>query len=243
MENELTFTFWAVMSLAVVTAIGHTLAGPDHYLPFIALSKSRKWSMSKTMMWSFLCGVGHIVSAVALAFLFYFGSRWLPESHREFIDEHRGDIAAWLLVAVGAAYALWGGFAVWRERPHKHVHTHEGGEEHAHTHRHSCAGHRHWHERPQTAALLPWIIFIIFAFGPCEALWPLLLVAASVGTTCLMLAVFLFSATTILTMMLAVWLGVKGMRFVKVPFLERYSHVIAGLVILACGLAILFLGL
>jgi len=182
MEKE--FTFFAVMVFAVVTAFGHTLAGPDHYLPFIALAKCRNWNMAKTMMWTFVCGIGHILSALALALAFYYLSHWLSEEYRDYVETYRGLIAAWLLVIFGVVYTLWGGFTAWRERPHKHVHRHESGEEHVHTHRHSCIGHRHWHERPNTTRILPWILFIIFAFGPCEALWPLLLMATTVSATC-----------------------------------------------------------
>jgi len=38
----------------------HTLLGPDHYLPFILLSKSRNWSTVKTMFITVLCGLGHV---------------------------------------------------------------------------------------------------------------------------------------------------------------------------------------
>ena len=158
-------------------------------------------------------------------------------------EEYRGSVAAWLLIAFGAVYAVWGLHAAFRNKLHEHVHEHEDGSQHSHAHRHSCIGHRHWHERPDNAKLIPWIIFIIFAFGPCEALWPLLAATAVVGTTYLVVATVVFSVVTIATMMAAVWLGVHGVRLVKFDFLERYIHVIAGLTIALCGIAIAFWGL
>jgi len=44
----------------------HTIFGPDHYLPFIVMSKARKWSMPKTLFITLVCGIGHIASSVIL---------------------------------------------------------------------------------------------------------------------------------------------------------------------------------
>ena len=51
---------------AITVASLHTLTGPDHYLPFIALSKSRNWSVSKAIGWTIICGSGHVLSSVLL---------------------------------------------------------------------------------------------------------------------------------------------------------------------------------
>src|ERR1043165_1741674 len=58
------------ISILIVTAITisflHTVAGPDHYLPFVALSKARGWSVSRTVFWTIVCGCGHVWSSVLL---------------------------------------------------------------------------------------------------------------------------------------------------------------------------------
>ena len=236
-------TFWGVVGVAAIAAVVHTLIGPDHYLPFIALAKSRGWNMTKTMFWTFICGVGHIATALLLAVGFLLLGEWLTKEHFELIDEHRGTVAAWLLIALGAAYAVWGLRAALRTKPHTHTHTHENGETHTHKHSNSCVGHRHWHERPDTAKVLPWILFIIFAFGPCEAIWPMLAAATIVGKACLIASTIVFAAVTILTMMLTVGLALRGIQLLNFGTFERYAHVIAGLTILLCGIAIAFLGL
>ena len=237
------FVFWSVVTAAAVAGFVHTLAGPDHYLPFIALARVRGWSMVRTMGWTFVCGIGHIASALLIAGIFYFFAQWLSKEHYDTFQEYRNSVAAWLLIALGTGYAIWGLHAAFRNKLHEHVHEHEDGNRHAHVHRHSCVGHRHWHERPDNAKIIPWIIFIILAFGPCEALWPLLVAATVVGTTCLVVSTIVFSVVTVATMMVAVWLGVHGARLVRFGFLERYVHVIAGLAIALCGIAIAFFGL
>src|SRR3990172_6947200 len=51
---------------AAVIGLVHTLLGPDHYLPFIVISKSGQWSLKKTATVTLLCGVGHVLGSVAL---------------------------------------------------------------------------------------------------------------------------------------------------------------------------------
>ena len=50
--------------IATAASIGfiHTLIGPDHYLPFIMMSKARGWSVAKTLWITLACGVGHLLS-------------------------------------------------------------------------------------------------------------------------------------------------------------------------------------
>ncbi|HEV7621501.1 MAG TPA: hypothetical protein VGO09_07205, partial [Flavisolibacter sp.] len=61
------------LKILILTAISisflHTLSGPDHYLPFVALSRARRWSLSKTIGWTIVCGCGHVWSSVLLGLL------------------------------------------------------------------------------------------------------------------------------------------------------------------------------
>ena len=44
-----------LLLLATALSLGfvHTLAGPDHYIPFMAMSKTRRWSLPKTLWITF----------------------------------------------------------------------------------------------------------------------------------------------------------------------------------------------
>jgi hypothetical protein len=54
---------------AAAIAFVHTILGPDHYLPFVAMAKARQWSMSKTLRITLMCGTGHLAGSVTLAAL------------------------------------------------------------------------------------------------------------------------------------------------------------------------------
>ena len=60
---------YPLMFTAVSLGFIHTLLGPDHYLPFVALSKSNNWSFKKTLWISGVCGIGHCFSSVLIGFL------------------------------------------------------------------------------------------------------------------------------------------------------------------------------
>jgi len=226
---------------AVSLGFLHTLVGPDHYVPFTAISKARNWSLTKTMGITFLCGVGHILSSVVLGFIgIAFG---IAVTKLEFIESQRGEIAAWLLIAFGFLYMVWGIRKAVLKKPHAHLHVHDGGEIHRHLHIHR-EGHAHLHTRKEEPNLTPWILFAIFVFGPCEPLIPLVMYSAARGS---LAAVFwvtaAFSAVTIATMMTLVALTRWGIQLFSLKLFERYTHAMAGGTILCCGLAIRFLGL
>lgn len=56
--------------ISIAVGFSHTLLGPDHYLPFIVLSRACGWSYRKTFRITFVCGLGHILTAVVLGYLF-----------------------------------------------------------------------------------------------------------------------------------------------------------------------------
>ena len=59
-------TIIALAGLAATIGPGHTLMGPDHYVPFIVMSRARKWWMLKTVWITILCGLGHVGSSIVL---------------------------------------------------------------------------------------------------------------------------------------------------------------------------------
>ncbi len=116
--GALTFT-------AAFIGLFHTATGPDHFLPFIALSRAGDWSLGKTMLVTTACGIGHVLSSVLLAL----AGLALGTAAAELvsIEQFRGNVAGWLLVGVGLAYMIWGLRRAWRNRPHAHVHAHADG--------------------------------------------------------------------------------------------------------------------
>ncbi len=231
--------------LVTAASIGflHTLFGPDHYLPFIVMSWARKWSAARTALITGLCALGHIGSSVVLGLVGV--SLGLAVERLTGAESLRGQIAAWLFIAFGLAYTIWGIRHIYRSRPHQHAHVHLEDAEHSHVHPHRHFGeHSHVHDVQSFQSLTPWILFTIFVFGPCEPLIPILMYPAAKGSLFdLLLVTAVFGLVTTGTMLAAVFLGKAGVDFLPLQNVQRYSHALAGAAILLCGLAIQFLGL
>ncbi len=238
MLHEITVLALTAASLGFV----HTILGPDHYIPFIAMARAGKWSTIKTTLITIACGAGHVLSTVLLGAVGIVMG--IAVGELEFIESARGEIAVWLLIGFGFMYLLWGLKKAYRNKPHTHYHTHSDGAVHVHKHVHH-SDHSHVHEKENNGkSLTPWILFTIFIFGPCEVLIPMLMYPAAIESTIgMVVIVTVFGITTISTMLAIVLITLYGIRYVRLGKLERYTHALAGAMILLSGAAIAVLGL
>ena len=222
-------------------AVTHTLLGPDHYLPFVMMAHGGRWSRAKTARVTALCGLGHVASSLMLGALGVLAG--MAVHQMQGWESARGDWAAWGLVGLGVAYALWGLRRAIREGqglvPHSHgfVHVHRHGD-HAHAHPHGADPGR------VRSRMSFWALFALFVLGPCEPLIPLFVMPASRGRWELAAGLaLLFTVLTVACMVAAVLAMQSGLMRLPLQGLERWAHVMAGGVIAASGLAIVLLGL
>lgn len=240
MESDLNLLVTTAASIGLL----HTLLGPDHYLPFVAMAQAREWSRARMVWITVLCGIGHVVGSVLIGLLgVWLG--WQIGSMERF-ESARGAWAAWGLIAFGLAYGVWGVRRALRNRPHSHRHTHADGTVHDHGHTHHD-GHAHPHPTAGGSgarSITPWALFTIFVLGPCEPLIPLLMVpAARHSWWGLGMVTLVFGIVTITTMVVVAVALLHGARMFRLPTLERWSHALAGLALFACGGAMQWLGL
>ncbi|MBF0385170.1 MAG: sulfite exporter TauE/SafE family protein [Candidatus Omnitrophica bacterium] len=219
----------------------HTLFGPDHYVPFIVMAKTRRWSYLKTILVTVLCGIGHVGSSVVLGLLGV--ALGIAVEKLEIFESIRGDWAAWALIAFGLAYFIYGIRQAIINQPHAHNHFHSDGHPHDHEHNHH-GEHAHLHDLKGIAHPVTWSLFVIFVFGPCEPLIPILMYPAAKHSLLGMAAVtIVFSLFTVGTMLSIVLMGTFGVKLLSFKRIEKFSHAIAGFTIFLCGCAIKFLGL
>ncbi len=204
------------MEALILSAIGvglvHSLA-PDHWLPFASLAQAQGWSRKKLLVVSFLAGLGHVGSSFVLGVLGIVLGMGLV--HLEGIESFRGNVAGFLLIGFGVAYALWG---------LKHIRDH----------------HLHFHKGEIVTF---WTLMAIFVFGPCEPLIPLMFLAVQHGWSGIWLTTTAFSVTTVFMVVAQSMLAFMGLNLLPQRALEKWSHVMAGGVIALTGLAVMFLGI
>ena len=231
-----------LLGTAVSIGFLHTLIGVDHSLPFIAIGKARGWTLAKTLGLTAICGVGHLVGSVVLGFVGI--GLGVALEKLTFIESMRGEITSWLIIGFGIAYAAWSLLKVKKNQRHTHAHVHADGTVHTHEHdHHNQHAHAHTHNTP-SGAITAWSLFIIFVFGPCEALIPMLMApAAEHNWLWVALVAGAFGITTVATMMGVVAVGFLGLSLPAMKGLEKYSNVAAGSAIAMSGLAIQVLGI
>lgn len=212
---------------AAIIGLGHTLAGPDHYVPLIVMSKARNWSLQKTLWITLFCGVGHVIGSVALGLIG--ASLGIALGKLEMLEAWRGNLAAQLLIAFGFTYCVWGMHHAIKRKTHTHRYLDKEGLIHEHEHPHEKSGR----------TITPWVLFAIFVLGPCEPLIPLIMYpVAKHSFSGMLLVAGVFAFITIGTMMSVVLASSWGLRFVRLGTLERFSHALAGAAICSSGLAI-----
>lgn len=228
------------ISYLIITAITisclHTLTGPDHYIPFIALSRSKSWSVNRTIFWTVICGIGHVGSSVILgligvAFGWSFGKiSWL--------ENVRGGISSWAMLMLGIAFTTYAIVQLRKKNLHKHFDVNNDGSLYVYEHDHQTVIYPQ-----QKRKVTPWVMFIVFVLGPCEPLIPLLsFPAAKHSLLDITVLISVFTFFTLLTMVVMVLLGYYGISLFKTKKLERYVNVLAGLTVVVCGAGMLFLG-
>jgi hypothetical protein len=239
----MTSEFVALCLTAVCVGVVHTAAGPDHSIPFVAMARAGGWSAAKTFWVTAACGLGHVAGSAVLGIVgLTVGSMVLGG---ETLEALRGDIASSMLIGLGMAYFAWGviraadAHAAGRSRgrftghshgPFPHVHAIAGG--------HDPGGHDHG---PTVGSWTPWMLFLIFIFGPSEPLVPLLMVPASrSGPVAVAAVVTAFACATVATMTVSVMLMRYGTSLVPGLLIGRFDQAVAGLAMLACGVLVKF---
>jgi len=232
---------------AAIIGVTHTAAGPDHYLPFLAMARIGRWSTSKLTWVTLLCGMGHVLSSAVIGLIGIALGVGLDLLDR--IESARGQLAGWLLVGFGVAYLLWGIRHAIRNRPHTHLHVHDDGTVHSHPHVHQ-GEHLHLHahapktnldQSPNKAeSMTPWVLFTIFLFGPCEMLIPMVMLPAARGDAGgVVWVTAIFGAATLATMTTIVVAAHRGIGLVRLGRWQRYDRVLAGTVVLGCGVLVM----
>ena len=234
--NETTMT--SLISLAVFLGLMHSVMGPDHYIPFLAMARAGRWSIVRTLAVVGFCGLGHVLSSVIIGLIGVVLG--MAVGRIESIESFREDIAGWLLIFFGVAFTIYGIRQMKLNRPHSHHFPKIPAIEHIHDHDELGGGdecHDHKQDSCETYKVTIWALFLIFVFCPSGPLIPQLMYPAAKGdfSTVIVVAAS-YSVTTILTMMILVAAGYYGLK--KLPPLERYTNIAAGIAIIITGILV-----
>lgn len=230
-----------VAGSALVGAV-HALL-PDHWIPYVVLSRAKGWDLPRTLSSVVAGGVAHLGSTAVLGVaIAYAGVEALQRVGP--VAELAG---AGLLAVFGAVLALRGLVAARRAGAGGSGHGHVDGHDHAGAHEHAGGhvddrGHAHDHDEKHGRARGPGREHLLqgalLGVRPCAEAIPVFLAATAYGLTSSLLSVLAWVAATLGTMVAVVWVSSVGLRGLRADFLARHGEVAAGAVILATGLAV-----
>jgi len=218
------------------TATIHALI-PDHWLPFVLMSRAERWSEKRAVALTGLAAFLHVmVTLFAGALTILVGSPTV-QSLAERTGRSLGFLIGLLLVIFGVSYGL---FRHLREAS-IHAAIDPGGDgpgaaavERGHVH-----AHGHLLERWFHGALTAGTLVLVIGISPCALLVPVLFAASAVGAAALLSAALGFALCTIGTMIGVTLVAMRGMRRIDLPFFTRYGDLISGALVSAVGLLLM----
>jgi hypothetical protein len=219
----------ALVLTTIITAVVHTLI-PDHWLPFVLVSRAERWSRRRTITLTAASGLLHVTLSIALGLAIVAAGRG-AELAVGGLKQRLESLSGWMLLGFGLAYMLW--FLV------------RGG------HVHSFGIHPH-HEPTdpdppgrlgvRLKDLSGYTLTFVVGFNPCILLIPLVLGAAQLSALTLVVVAVAFALSTIASMVLVTLAGLHGTSRLTSPFLTRYGEALSGGLIALTGLGVLLAG-
>ena len=197
------FSFWEIFGGAAGLAVVHGLL-PNHWFPFVAVARSRRWSRGHTLAVTALGAGLHVIVTAALGFLL----AWLGKG----AEQAYGEV---FRLASGLGLLGFGvGFIV-------------ADLTRGHRHQHAAQNVLHDHRRSGEALILGSLLLYL-TLSPCEALLPLFAVGYSLAWSQLALVAGGIAIVTILTMTAMVSMALHGMADRRLKALEERELLIFG---------------
>lgn len=227
-----------LVSTAALVAATHTLI-PDHWLPYVAMSRGKGWSTGKTMRVTAIGAAIHLVTTAIIGLLLGFVGVAIIN-----VISGKADFIGGILLLAFGLYFTWKGWKAYKfggghshaghSHPHPHPHDHED------EHEHNCEGHSHSHGEKVEKS--DFALGAILGARPCAEAIPIFLAASSIGLTSSVLAVAAWVIATLASMLGIVWLSLKGLEASKLKILDRFGELGAGLVIVLVGGVMMLIG-
>ncbi|CCH03621.1 hypothetical protein FAES_pFAES01131 (plasmid) [Fibrella aestuarina BUZ 2] len=183
---------------------------PSHWLPFVTIGKTERWSLRQTLTVTAIAGLAHTVSTTLLGVLVSLAGWQLAENYHDLSER----AIPLLLIALGLWYLM-------QHLRHRHVHDHiEAGK---------------INRKRSFAALLFSLVAAMF-LSPCLEIEAYFLSAGAKGWEAVGLVALIYNVITLSGMLLMVSLGRRGLQQVNPRWFEHYENLITGLTLV--GLAV-----
>lgn len=188
---------------------------PNHWLPIITLAKTEGWSEKQSIVTTVITGISHTLSTVIIGIIVGITGYTLASNY-EIISR---TVAPAILLILGLLYIVLD-FRANQHHSHKAHFTTKG-------------------KQTKYTAILISLSLAMF-LTPCAEVEAYYFQAGTRGWTGIAIVSLVYVVVTLLSMLLLVYLGLKGMKKFNFHFLEHHEKLITGLVLCILGLLAFF---
>lgn len=190
---------------------------PNHWLPLVTVSKAEKWSQNRTIWATTITGFSHTLSTILIGVvvgIIGYKLSWLYQSATTIA-------APVILAGLGIVYL------VLDFRANRHHHHHH------------FSMRREAGDKSKWRAMLVTLSVAMF-LTPCIEIEAYYFQAGTIGWTGIFIVSAVYLFVTVITMLILVFLGLKGIQNFNFHFLEHHEKGLAGIVLIGLGLLALF---
>ena len=186
---------------------------PNHWLPLIAVGKTEKWTTGQTLWATVITGFSHTLSTILIGIVVGLAGYKLAASYAAISET----IAPAILIALGIIYIVVG----FRKHDHHHelkpIDAVSGG------------------KKSRWVAILTSLSVAMF-LTPCIEIEAFYFQAGTIGWIGIFIVSAVYLVTTVVVMLILVYLGIRGAATLKSGLLEHHEKGITGLVLIALGI-------
>jgi nickel/cobalt transporter (NicO) family protein len=207
---------WQIIIGSFLLSVVHATI-PNHWLPFIAISKSEKWTIRETLSATGIAGLAHILSTIIIGVFVGFIGLQLSNAYSQISEI----IAPSILVIIGIIYIL----IDFRKKNHAHINEKE------------------IKERFKNKSKLTIItsLSVVMFLSPCAELEAYYFQAGTLGWNGILIVSAIYTFATVSFMILLVYLGLLGVNKFKFHYLEHHEKRVTGIFLILLGIAAYFI--
>ena len=198
---------------SLILSLIHALI-PNHWLPLIAVGKTEKWTQSQTLLATVITGVAHTLSTIIIGIVVGLIGYKLAAQYSAISET----IAPGILIGLGLIY-------IFRDFHSRSAHTHEM----------KTLIKKPDQKKSRWVAILTSLSIAMF-LTPCIEIEAYYFQAGAIGWLGIFIVSTVYLITTVMVMLILVYLGYKGATTFKSHFLEHHEKRVTGIVLIALGI-------
>ena len=207
---------WQIFIGSLVLSLIHASI-PNHWIPLIAIGKTEKWTLKETLTATLITGVSHTISTILIGIIVGLIGIKLSSSYNLVIDY----VAPSILIVIGIIYMVL---------------DFRTGEHHQHAYLENTEALNNTKSKISILVSLSIAMFLT----PCVEIEAYYFQAGMIGWKGIFIVSAVYTLTTVLLMLVFVYVGFRGTQRLRSHTLEHHEKFITGVVLVFLGILAFF---